>query len=358
MRIRWNEYYDLLRYCTRYWKYNGGNPYRILKRSLGLYVKRGFKPKEIYSLGFMNPAMPQKKVDHFLSKKETMDKQARLNPSQWSLLTEDKGLFYRYCLEAGVKVPDLYALHFKKSPGWLPDGHLLKSRDNWISFLENDIPDEFVMKPARGTYAQEVHFFEKSESGFRDEKGNILSAEEVYSIMQNHPSFDRYVLQQRVKSHPEMQRLSNTKSIQSLRMVTLLDNNGDPKLFYTLVKIIASGNILDAFASGATGNFIANVEIDKGTLHPAVTVDPKGRGTFPVQKHPQTGVVFKGFQIPMWKESVETCLHAAAKLAPIRSIGWDVAVTPEGPVVLEANMWWDPAQRMFKVASLIKNLQP
>jgi hypothetical protein len=25
---------------------------------------------------------------------------------------------------------------------------------------------------------------------------------------------------------------------------------------------------------------------------------------------------------------------------PVRTIGWDIAITPNGPVILEANIWW------------------
>ena len=34
--------------------------------------------------------------------------------------------------------------------------------------------------------------------------------------------------------------------------------------------------------------------------------------------------------------------RSALLFQPMRTLGWDVAVTPRGPVVIEANNWWAP----------------
>ncbi len=40
---------------------------------------------------------------------------------------------------------------------------------------------------------------------------------------------------------------------------------------------------------------------------------------------------------------VAEAIDAARKFMPIRTIGWDVAVTPDGPVIIEDNLWWAPS---------------
>ena len=55
-------------------------------------------------------------------------------------------------------------------------------------------------------------------------------------------------------------------------------------------------------------------------------------------KHPLTGLEFNKIKkIPYVKESFEMVKEAALLIPEIRYIGWDVAITEDGPVVIEAN---------------------
>ena len=53
--------------------------------------------------------------------------------------------------------------------------------------------------------------------------------------------------------------------------------------------------------------------------------------------HPVTGVQFKGFQVPYWQECLELMRKALPLASKISNIGWDMAITPEGPLLIEAN---------------------
>ena len=53
--------------------------------------------------------------------------------------------------------------------------------------------------------------------------------------------------------------------------------------------------------------------------------------------HPTTGVVFDGFQIPCFQEAKELVLKAALESDKILVVGWDVAISENGPVVIEGN---------------------
>ncbi|SLN52463.1 hypothetical protein ROA7450_02634 [Roseovarius albus] len=45
--------------------------------------------------------------------------------------------------------------------------------------------------------------------------------------------------------------------------------------------------------------------------------------------------------MPFWTETVAMCLQAAKSFPNVRSIAWDVAVTEEGPLIVEGNTQWD-----------------
>ena len=71
--------------------------------------------------------------------------------------------------------------------------------------------------------------------------------------------------------------------------------------------------------------------------------------------HPVTGVKIIGFKIPFWQESLQMAKDAALHNKKNRSIGWDIAVTNDGPVLIEGNSNWD---KVIWQRSVKKGLKP
>lgn len=77
---------------------------------------------------------------------------------------------------------------------------------------------------------------------------------------------------------------------------------------------------------------------DDGTLYPFGFLQKGGlRNPIKVTQHPDSGVVFKGFQLPYWPQAVRLALDCAEKVPQLTYIKWDIAITPDGPVVIEGN---------------------
>ena len=53
--------------------------------------------------------------------------------------------------------------------------------------------------------------------------------------------------------------------------------------------------------------------------------------------HPDTNVVFNGYQIPYFDEVKDLALSAAEKIPAIRLVGWDIVLGEQGPLLLEGN---------------------
>ena len=62
--------------------------------------------------------------------------------------------------------------------------------------------------------------------------------------------------------------------------------------------------------------------------------------------HPKTGEPFADFQLPHWQEARKLAEHAAMLFLPLRTIGWDLALTDDGPLLLEGNAEWDPVNHL------------
>ena len=55
------------------------------------------------------------------------------------------------------------------------------------------------------------------------------------------------------------------------------------------------------------------------------------------ERHPRSGCLLKGYQIPYWNKVMDICREAAHKVPQMGYIGWDVAITKDGPLFIEAN---------------------
>ena len=53
--------------------------------------------------------------------------------------------------------------------------------------------------------------------------------------------------------------------------------------------------------------------------------------------HPLTGASILGFQVPQWDAVGRLADSLAREVPEIPYVGWDIAITPEGPVVVEGN---------------------
>jgi glutathione synthase/RimK-type ligase-like ATP-grasp enzyme len=84
------------------------------------------------------------------------------------------------------------------------------------------------------------------------------------------------------------------------------------------------------------GGLAAPVEIGTGVLGVAsgyATAGSAGRHTH----HPVSGGAIEGRRLPMWEQARELACQAHRAFPPRLLVGWDIAVTPTGPVLVEGN---------------------
>ena len=138
-----------------------------------------------------------------------------------------------------------------------------------------------------------------------------------------------YLVEDAIRQHPEMCKLC-ARSVNTVRIVTVISDKGNPNLVYSLVRIGSGDNDVDNICSGGMYTLLSS----KGEItHPAFC----DRTVTYYEQHPANGLPFIGFCIPYFREAGELCKKAALKEPRMRYIGWDVAITPDGPVLVEGN---------------------
>lgn len=89
-----------------------------------------------------------------------------------------------------------------------------------------------------------------------------------------------------------------------------------------------SGNVVDNAHFGGCFSVID----DNGY---AIAAGDVKRHIFTV--HPDSGVPLTGFKVPDWEQACELVRHLATKVGGLRYIGWDLAHTDKGWIIVEAN---------------------
>ena len=156
---------------------------------------------------------------------------------------------------------------------------------------------------------------------------------EVYDRLATYPEG---VVEAFIKQHPEMCKLSPT-SVNSLRFVTFSSNTTpvtpDGKMVdiaYSIVRFGREGSIVDNLHSGG---MVANVDLETGCL----ATDGADRNGDMWITHPDTGVTIKGFQVPYFEEARAMVMDAITTRKVEGYIGWDIAISENGPMLLEVN---------------------
>lgn len=88
------------------------------------------------------------------------------------------------------------------------------------------------------------------------------------------------------------------------------------------------------------GGIITAVDLSTGRL--GASLRRRQHVLVPVERHPDTGTPIAGYQLPYWRETLALARGALDAARGIPLVGWDVAITDDGPVLVEGNLASNP----------------
>lgn len=117
-------------------------------------------------------------------------------------------------------------------------------------------------------------------------------------------------------------------AVNTLRLVTARVNERTTVLFRA-IRIGTGNNIVDNFNHGGMYTIVS----ETGSLEkPAI--DKKGEI---YEVHPTTHTPIVGFQIPYFEQAIQMVIEASSVVPEVGLVGWDIAITDRGPVMIEGN---------------------
>ena len=186
------------------------------------------------------------------------------------------------------------------------------NREECFAYFEKH--PTMMVKPYDGLGGMGVHRINVNDEG---------GPEKLYKKMVDEHLFAEEVIPQ----HEELNRMS-PNSVNTLRVITS-NIDGVAKIKFIGFRCGAGADV-DNFHAGGVA---CDVDLDTGKLKG----NALSKALDEYEYHPITGVKFDGFQIPYFEEVKQLCLDASYVNTNIHVVGWDVAVTPDGPTFVEGN---------------------
>ena len=184
---------------------------------------------------------------------------------------------------------------------------------------EDKPPARVVIKNRWGAMAQDMHFPEESFKNWA----------EVCQYIENlGKNPQKYLCETYLKQHPTLEKL-NPGSVNTLRVITFRQDSG-VEIWGTILRI-GIGNGPDNLAQGGLAAFVGN---DGRITQKALFKDPfKPQQAF----HPMTQEALIGLQIPYYEQAKKLAIESAKRVPDLRCVGWDIALKPDGPCLIEGN---------------------
>lgn len=165
-----------------------------------------------------------------------------------------------------------------------------------------------------------------SLSGHGIERVESATVSDVAAFAERLAAGRQYLVEEFIAQHPAMASL-NPSSVNSLRVISYL-KDGATIVLASVLKI-GNGGAIDNFSGGGMYTMLDEHGV---ALYPAF--DGAG-STF--AEHPLTGTPIVGFRVPHYDLVLRMVDEMSRVIPEVPYVGWDIAIGPERPVVIEGN---------------------
>jgi hypothetical protein len=299
-------------------------------RRLGL----GARYFSLYSLA----EVPRHTWSDYLDNEPLKKRYAAITSLDARQLADDKIMFFEHCSRHGIPTAHIVALITQSDPAGSSIPHVLAPAD----LARILVPGEYFVKPSNGSHGKGTFSLSVGASSLRWSGGNSGSFEDLSRYCTAALAHTRsLIVQPKLVNHHLIKNITQSKGLSTIRVVTFR-KNGQIEVVAGAVRIVVGESDVDSFSHGASGNLLAGVDIDSGKMISAIGSKSRSWPAMqPVPVHPASGAPIVGVQLPYWPEVLALVKQAHATIDGLHTVGWDVAILRDGPVIVEANWRYD-----------------
>lgn len=192
---------------------------------------------------------------------------------------------------------------------------------------------KFIIKPINAATGRGVHVIKINFLEDLDEK--------LVPLLKKYGPCVAEELIEQVKSLADF----NSSSVNTVRVPTFRYDSNDIIIIHPFLRLGRQGNVVD---NAGAGGIMGLIDPETGVVYAA-----SDETCHYYTNHPDTNLEIIGFKIPQWKEAVGLVKKLAEVLPKVRYVGWDIALTDGGWVLVEGNekgqfLWQIPTRLGFR----------
>ena len=272
------------------------------------YFRFGMFMKDFGDYELMKSFIPQKAYLRYAKDKEP----------RYHILIDDKILFHNIMRTHGLPVPERYFVF--QNNVFIKDG--IEISDTEVNRILKCVQDERIfIKRYRGGAASGISIATRKEDGLYTEEGDKLCA----AMIRNKYNSSNYIFEKQLVQDSVLAKL-NPDTVNTCRVLTYKQ-----RVISCSIRVGRAGAFVD---NAAKGGIVLSLDMEKGRI------EEYGLKEYDLTKyyeHPDTKIKFKDYEVPMWSAIKELVEKTIKTLPYYNSVGFDVATTNNGPVIIEIN---------------------
>lgn len=183
------------------------------------------------------------------------------------------------------------------------------------------------VKPLYGKGGHGIYVFGRNNDGQYNTRNNNVFDEIFLDEIGRR---NDYIIQAGIEQDIEMARIY-PDSVNTFRIITENKNSYVRILYPVFFRVGRNGNQVDNYDKNG---LLTTIEVDTGKMGDYAS-SMHGEQ---FEKHPDTKFCFRGHRISRWKKVREFVAECAKKMPHFTYLGWDIALTSNGPLVVETNL--------------------
>ena len=311
---------------------------KIVRDYKQLYKSKGLNTDEYYQFEFEKRDEEFRKS--FLGLNEQRFYLDYLNPVKYYSLARNKYLAHKMLEDTGVRKSELYC-YYQPEARFISSNEKASDREGVLRILKNKQVQSCVIKTTESSHGDNVWVINAIE--YRDGDAVMTRFDGQTLLLSSILGKEALIFESVVKQTKQFAAF-NESSVNTVRFMTTLYPDGSAKVIATFIKIGRAGKCVDN--AGGGGNVDVCVDTEAGEIKYAIQYDG-WRNIKEIEKHPDSGSQLNGVMIENWQAIKEEVKKFQQAFPYCKAAGWDIAITDDGPVVIEVNDFWDRTGQYF-----------